>query len=241
MKECPQCGSTYSDDTLNFCLTDRTSLVSVPKPEGEDTVVRDYPAAETTRVVRVEPGGVAPLFKYLAIGLGVLLLLLAGAGIAAWSFWNSRSDQLQQTSNAAPPAIGSGVARGAGTTANTVNSANKDREVSETPPAAKTPAPSPTPPESDAPQKDAGSGRITFNRGSVSKSMSGTIVHNRTFVLRTMAGQSLTARVSSKDGCVEFDAGGNSVSFATPNGDVSLNLTNTCDDPTQFSMTVTVR
>ena len=240
MKQCPQCGSTYSDDTLNFCLTDRTSLVSVPETDGEDTVVRDYPVGETTRVASAGPG-VSPLFKYLAIGLGVLLLLLAGAGLAAWSFWNSRSELSQQTSNAASPAVGSGAARAASNTGNAVNSANKDREVSETPSAVKTPVPSATQPPSEAAHKDAGTGRITFNRGSVSKTMSGTLVHDRTFVLRTMSGQSLSAKVTSKDGCVEFDAGGNSVSFATPNGDVSLNLTNTCDDPAPFNMTVTVR
>jgi DUF4097 and DUF4098 domain-containing protein YvlB len=56
-----------------------------------------------------------------------------------------------------------------------------------------------------------------------------------------MAGQFLTARVSSKGGCVEFEDGGNAVEFDTPNGDVALNLTNTCDEPASFTMSVTVR
>src|SRR6476620_3257759 len=102
MKQCPQCGSTYSDDTLNYCLTDRTSLVPGSEAEDEATVIRDYPSAAATQAIQAEPG-VSPLFKYLAIGLGVLLLLLAGAGLAAWSFWNSRSEQTQLTTKAAPP------------------------------------------------------------------------------------------------------------------------------------------
>ena len=234
MKQCPQCGSIYSDDTLNFCLTDRANLVPVidGEGEGETTVIREYPAAASTRVIRTE-AGVSPVFKYLAIGLGVLLLLLTGAGLAAWSFWNSRTEQSQQTSNSATPIPGIAPSRPPANTA-----ANSRPE---TPSPTKTPIPTGTPVANDVPQKDAGTGRITFNRGHVSQTVSGTILYKRSFVLRTMAGQALTARVTSRDGCVEFDGGGNSVDFETPNGDVSLDLTNTCDDPASFSMTVTVR
>ena len=33
MKLCPKCKTTYSDDTLRFCLSDGTSLISMPAAE----------------------------------------------------------------------------------------------------------------------------------------------------------------------------------------------------------------
>jgi hypothetical protein len=219
----------YSDDSLNYCLTDRAPLIPATISEEVPTVIRDYSAAPETKVIKVERG-VSPIFKYLAVGLGILLLLLTGAGLAAWSLWNSRSEQTEQTSNAATPMSGTAPSR------NTV----KDLDRVETPTPAKTPAASPTVPK-DTPKSDQGTARITFKKGSVSQSLSGTVVHTRSFVLRTMAGQSLTATINSAGGCVQFEAGGDSVRFSTPNGDVSLDLRNTCEDPAAFSMNVTVR
>lgn len=241
MKQCPQCGSTYSDDTLNYCLTDRTSLVPVEVPDEETTVIRPQSAARETQVLAAEPG-VSPVFKYLAIGFGIFLLLLAGAGLAAWSFWNSRSDQTaQQTLNVPTPEGGTAASR---TPTNSNKETNRGESSTPVPSPSATrtavadvsPTPAPKPPASDP-----GTGRISFKKGSTSQTMSGTLVHDRSFVLRTMAGQTLNARVSSRDGCVEFDGGGNSVGFTTPNGDVSLNLVNTCDEPAPFTMNVSVR
>src|SRR3954471_18388114 len=110
MKQCPQCGSMYSDDSLNYCLTDRAPLVPATISEEVPTVIRDYSAAPETKVIKVEKG-VSPIFKYLAVGLGILLLLLTGAGLAAWSLWNSRSEQTEQTSNAATPMSGTAPSR----------------------------------------------------------------------------------------------------------------------------------
>ena len=36
MKKCPQCSSTYSDETLSFCLSDGTALVSVDEQETRE-------------------------------------------------------------------------------------------------------------------------------------------------------------------------------------------------------------
>jgi hypothetical protein len=50
MKECPQCNSVYSDDTLRFCLTDGTELVD--RGEGAPTVEMsglETAASEETR------------------------------------------------------------------------------------------------------------------------------------------------------------------------------------------------
>jgi hypothetical protein len=119
MKQCPQCGSIYSDDTLNFCLTDRSSLVPVGDVDDAQTVIRERSAAPRTEVFH-EPSptiadtsafpvsaGVSPVFKYLAIGLGLVLLLLTIGGFAAWSLLRSRSEQTVMANGAnATPAVG---------------------------------------------------------------------------------------------------------------------------------------
>jgi cytoskeletal protein RodZ len=234
MKQCPQCGSIYSDDTLNYCLTDRASLVPASMGQDTPTVVREYPVAPQTQVIN-SASGVSPVFKYVAVGLVVLLLMLAGAGLAAWMFWNSRTEQTQVPNASPTPAAGTTPSRTP--SANAVVKSDNKAEPSPT----KAPAASPTVPVKDIPENDPGTGRITFRKGSVSQTVSGTAVHSRSFVLRTMAGQSLRATVTSARGCVEFDAGGSSVEFTTPSGDVSLDLRNTCGEPVAFSMTVTVR
>jgi len=219
----------YSDDSLNYCLTDRASLVAMVTSEDVPTVIRDYSAAPETKVIRVERG-VSPIFKYLAVGFGILLLLLAGAGLAAWSLWSSHPEQTEQTMNAATPISGTAPSR------NSV----KDPDRVETPTPPNTPASSPTV-SKDTAKNDPGMARITFKKGSVSQSVSGTVVHKRSFVLRTMAGQSLRASVSSSSSCVEFSDGGDTVEFATPSGDVSLDLKNICGEPAPFTLRVTVR
>lgn len=79
MKRCPQCGQTYSDDTLNFCLSDGGALVFMADSSFEETVVIPSPFfQQTSTPIR---RGVKPVFAYLSFGL---LALLVGGGLVMW-------------------------------------------------------------------------------------------------------------------------------------------------------------
>lgn len=69
MKKCPTCGSAYSDDSLNFCLTDGSPLSTGDDPE--ETVVR-------ARSPAVQNVSTNPHLIYAAAGL-VALLVVIGA------------------------------------------------------------------------------------------------------------------------------------------------------------------
>ncbi|MEQ1645089.1 MAG: hypothetical protein ABL959_16690 [Pyrinomonadaceae bacterium] len=116
MKQCPSCRTTYTDDTLRYCLADGSSLVahdeeatfvrnSVAEPTvmlGRDLPVRvDIEQAEiATRVVSlprtnsaVEPQrSSGALFKVLmvVIGLGILAALVVVAG--GLIYFNSKNE-----------------------------------------------------------------------------------------------------------------------------------------------------
>ena len=260
MKQCPQCGSIYTDESLNFCLTDRANLVSVGDADDAQTVIRDRPAAQETAVIQGpattvaethelrEASGVSPVFKYLAIGLGLFLVLLTIGGFAAWSLLRSRSEQTTSMANAsnATPAVG---ARPVTTdnkntpNSNSNTSDNKNAERSPTP----TPAGSPgratdqEPADDEPPPPDPAEGRINFKKGTDNKVFRGMVSNQRSYVLRTMSGQQLSASVSSPNRCVTFEGGSGSVSMTTPSGDVSLTVFNSCDEPSSFTLSVKVR
>lgn len=57
LKKCPQCGSIYTDQTLNFCLTDGSTLIiedvsgktlELPSKETEQTLAFNSIAQEST-------------------------------------------------------------------------------------------------------------------------------------------------------------------------------------------------
>jgi hypothetical protein len=254
MKQCPQCGSIYSDDTLNFCLTDRSGLVPFAENEDTPTVIRDHRAAPETHIITdrttvqetsIVTGGVSPIFKYLALGLTAVILLMAIGAFAAWSFLRSGSGQTTAAANTAEPTPETAARQATIENRNTANentSTNKSSAKSPTP----SPQPSATPDETksgddDTPPPDPGTGRIAFKKGSDSKVFSGMVTDRRSYVLRTMSGQRLSASVRSPDGCVTLDGSGTSVEFTTPSGDVSLRVVNGCDKPSPFTLSVTVR
>jgi hypothetical protein len=109
MKQCPSCRTTYTDDTLTYCLADGSVLRSLD--DGESTIVRDSTGEPTvrievehvetpTRVVdrpritsSVEPRrSSGTLWKVLVvlIGLGILTSLLIVAG--GLIYLNSKTD-----------------------------------------------------------------------------------------------------------------------------------------------------
>lgn len=94
MKECPACKTTYTDDSLRFCLSDGNALISLA--EDEPTVVRKIPNDALRVDVRPEgesvaipekPSGSSSLLKILIalIVLGVVALVGLGlAGVAVY-------------------------------------------------------------------------------------------------------------------------------------------------------------
>ena len=88
-----------------------------------------------------------------------------------------------------------------------------------------------------------GQTRIRFARGRTSTSVTGTLsgTGERDYVLAARAGQSLSANVSSRGGCVVFSTVSTSMSFTTDAGDNWLKLMNRCSRPASFTMTISIR
>lgn len=108
MKQCPNCGTTYTDETLRFCLTDGTTLVSLGNsektaefehnrmrvdfqkenaPESVNTVIS--PALSTQNSEKKSG-------NWLIVGvLGVLLIfvLLGFAGFAGYVFYTQSGNK----------------------------------------------------------------------------------------------------------------------------------------------------
>src|SRR5688572_9490729 len=93
MKQCPACGTTYTDETLRFCLTDGGVLVEVAEAE---TVLRpgvrvdipstNYPTIPATSSTAKRN----PIFKVVVVFLIVGFLGLLGLGAAgAILYYNS--------------------------------------------------------------------------------------------------------------------------------------------------------
>lgn len=97
MKQCPQCKTTYTDDTLSFCLSDGTPLAAMPRPTEAETLVSYTPAkpvvidvAQDTPPTFAAPAGHPPppaqqqksgLNPMLVIGvIGVLIFVIATLG-----------------------------------------------------------------------------------------------------------------------------------------------------------------
>jgi len=96
MKQCPKCGQTYNDGSLNFCLMDGAALIqtgSVPtvvsakSPSSVPTVRAGSPTAETQTAHRPRRRSSIGFW----IVLLVLVILLGGAGFAGLLFYLSRN------------------------------------------------------------------------------------------------------------------------------------------------------
>jgi hypothetical protein len=77
MKQCTKCRQSYADDSLFFCLSDGTPLVSPADSPLEETVIRSTP------FVFAQPAKqrVSPLLAYSLIAI---LALIAGGGLVFW-------------------------------------------------------------------------------------------------------------------------------------------------------------
>lgn len=94
MKYCPQCQQTYTDETLNFCLSDGSSLLATENPSIEETVVKPSFVPPPIQIIKK---GVSPTFIYLTIGLAALI---AGGAIVA--LLKSDSNNLVENNTALP-------------------------------------------------------------------------------------------------------------------------------------------
>ena len=88
---------------------------------------------------------------------------------------------------------------------------------------------------------DPPTARISFHRGSVQETVSGSVIKKRVYVLRTLSGQFLNASLGSSGGCVVFSNGSTGISYTTDAGDSSLVVVNKCPSPTSFRLTVSVQ
>ncbi len=84
--------------------------------------------------------------------------------------------------------------------------------------------------------------RIRFARGRTSTSVTSTIGRNsqRKFILAAHAGQTLSANVSSRNGCVVLGNQSTSESYTTDRGDNWIDIFNNCGAATTFTLTVSI-
>lgn len=120
MKICPQCQTSYTDDTLQFCLQDGTPLGSQPVSdswaESETLVSPPRNRADDSQVTRVselqpEPKKSNTASVVLLTILGTLLFF-GLAGTAAWFYLKDRKTEVAQNTNKpVPPLNASNVNR----------------------------------------------------------------------------------------------------------------------------------
>ncbi len=251
MKRCPRCSQIYTDD-LSFCLSDGTPLIALLEEPEQATVVgsgRQKHAAQSTAS--------SGLWLKLLAGLAVLVFgFIALGGIALWVFWPRDIVVVPGNGNISNVSTPTPIPTSTRTpTPTPVPTATRDdtidterekldqerkrleeerRRLEEE---KRKPPVTPEPPRFN----DPGTTRIAFRRGSVGETVSGTVGRQRSYVLRTMAGQYLSASVRSPGGCVTFSDGGSSTGYSTRSADSFLYLRNNCGEPSRFSMSVTVR
>lgn len=106
MKQCPNCKNTYTDDTLQFCLTDGSSLIKMP--DAAETVRMSFGSGEQMRVNVPQdsvPTVFAPqlpvtqnqpakkAFGLIIAGIAAVFLLLAIAGIAGFILFRQTGNE----------------------------------------------------------------------------------------------------------------------------------------------------
>ncbi|MGD9560749.1 MAG: hypothetical protein AB7F88_01035 [Pyrinomonadaceae bacterium] len=239
---------------MSFCLSDGTPLVALLDEPDEATVVRSgrsHKAAETA-------AGTGIGLKVLAAAIVLLLGFMVLGGVTLWIFWprdgvvvtgngtpnnNSKTPTPTATRTAEPSPTQTVEKDDQANIRSQQEELERERkrlederrrleEEKRNPP--DTPAPPPT-------FNDPGTTRIKFRRGRVGETVSGTVGRQRSFALRTLAGQYLSSTVRSPGGCVTFTDGGSSTGYPTRTGDSFLTIRNNCDTPSRFSLSVSVR
>ncbi len=120
MKQCPKCKTVYTDDSLQFCLSDGANLISVDDRDEAAETVRMSVGGAPLRV-DIPQNSVPTIFtnappvqqaapnqsakKKFGIIAAVLIgffLLLAGIGIAGFVFYKQSGNQNSQIAAASP-------------------------------------------------------------------------------------------------------------------------------------------
>jgi len=238
-----------------FCLSDGTPLVGLNDEVEQQTVIRSTSA---DRVVKPDDSS-GSIFKYISVALASLLVLVLIGGIGAvWILWPRppvanippKNDLLSNASSPVPTSTRDVYTSNENLNSNRIDLNTKEKELElerrrladerkkledDKRPETETVTP-------DRPRYvDPGTARINFRRGSVGETVSGTVGRSRSYVLRTLPGQYLSASIRSAGGCVIFSGGSSNTGFTTGGGDARLTVQNTCDQPSNFSLSVTVR
>ena len=258
MKTCPQCGTTYSDDTLLYCLQDGSPLTgaltetpTVFLDEEETQAARRggirvpveprFPSARGPARGQL-PEQVVPLQKssntllIVAVTAVVMLLLFGIAGLAAFVYF--RNSQQAVVQNGVTSNTTTGLPAKTSTPMPTATAKTVSTTSTPAPTQRVTPADTPPPARSNYP----GTTRLKFARGAYSTSFSGDVNpgDTRSLVLSCRYGQELRANISSAGGCVTFRGGGSSLTTTTDGGDNYLTVTNRCSSVARFSISITV-
>lgn len=252
MKRCGSCNQTYGDDMM-FCLSDGTPLGVMLDDVEQQTVVR--PSIATVVAPAPITAASGSNAKYFVAGTAFLMIFgFIALAAAALIFWprgsvptNSNVSSIATTPiptparTVEPPAnidradlknIEDELERERKKLADERKKLEDDKRKNTGEP--------PEPPLQPR-FNDSGTARISFRRGSVGETVSGTVGRARSYVLRTGFGQYLSADVSSGGGCVVFSNGARNISFTTSRGDTYLNVRNNCDRPATYRINVTVR
>jgi multidrug efflux pump subunit AcrB len=107
MKQCPNCKSVYSDDSLSFCLSDGTALLSMPDeqetrviPPGRITNQPDFSNVNPNLYHQTPPQSNSKII-FLVVSLFALFLLITIGGIAAYFLVGSK-ENVSNTQMATP-------------------------------------------------------------------------------------------------------------------------------------------
>ncbi|CAN5269623.1 hypothetical protein BH20ACI1_BH20ACI1_20900 [soil metagenome] len=123
MKQCPNCQTKYTDDTLKFCLQDGTPLISPANPETEMPTVaftdserlssprqverldipvensRDWQPSQETQVSAFEPESKKPNTFFIVALTAIVTLLLFGGAVGTWFYLKNRKTEVVQNNN----------------------------------------------------------------------------------------------------------------------------------------------
>jgi hypothetical protein len=110
MKQCPQCGTTYTDDSLHYCLADGKELLHIDNEQGTVAAPRDQKLrvdidrAEpvyipTTTSPKSQSSSVAKIVVVIAL-LGFLVIVAVG-GIGALVYFGKRNNPANTNTNIA--------------------------------------------------------------------------------------------------------------------------------------------
>jgi cytoskeletal protein RodZ len=107
MKRCPSCRRRYSDDSLNFCLDDGSTLFA--EPDSEPTLIAPTVAAPLTPARITSSPSQSPTSSHRWVLLTVIVLLvvmLGGGGVALLyriNKWDSPNVERTSTTSPATP------------------------------------------------------------------------------------------------------------------------------------------